>query len=393
MILLFDLDDTLLDNPMDIFLPGYLQALSARMAAHADPQQLVRTLLAATNEMIERARPDRRLVENFDAAFYPPLNLKRADVQPSIDAFYAQDFPALRRNVQKRPEAVRVVEDALQRGYRVGIATNPLFPLTAIVQRLEWAGLPVEQYPFALVPSYESFHFAKPNPAYFAEFLGRLGWPQEPVVMIGNDVSLDIAAARQLGLPVYWVNGTEQWPGPDESPPHGGLEGLLPWLESQDADALAPRLTSPSAMLAVLESTPAVLAALCADRGDEALALRPMADEWSPVEVLCHLRDVEQEVNLPRVSKVAHENNPFLAGQDTDPWAEERDYLHQDPVQALSSFTQARIELVTQLRSLDAQGWNRPARHAIFGPTLLHELVNIIAAHDRLHVQQVFKAL
>ena len=199
MILLFDLDDTLLDNPMDIFLPGYLQALSARMAAHADPQQLVRTLLAATNEMIERARPDRRLVENFDAAFYPPLNLKRADVQPSIDAFYAQDFPALRRNVQKRPEAVRVVEDALQRGYRVGIATNPLFPLTAIVQRLEWAGLPVEQYPFALVPSYESFHFAKPNPAYFAEFLGRLGWPQEPVVMIGNDVSLDIAAARQLG--------------------------------------------------------------------------------------------------------------------------------------------------------------------------------------------------
>jgi hypothetical protein len=33
------------------------------------------------------------------------------------------------------------------------------------------------------------------------------------------------------------------------------------------------------------------------------------------------------------------------------------------------------------------------ARHAIFGPTHLSELVNIIAGHDILHVQQVYAAL
>ena len=393
MILLFDLDGTLLDNPLDTFLPGYLQGLAVRMAVFCEPQQMIRTLLAATSHMIEQARPDRRLVENFDAAFYPALGLERRVVQAEIDAFYAQDYPLLRTLTRPRPEAVRLVEEALRRNYRVGIATNPLFPLTAITQRLEWAGLPVERYPFALVPSYETFHFAKPNPAYYAEFLGCLGWPEEPTVMVGNDAQADIAGARQLGLPVYWVNGAEEWQGPGEAPPHGGLEALLPWLESVSAESLYPNLVSPTAMLAVLQSTPSVLDTLCARQPRERLSRRPGPAEWSPVEVLCHLRDVEREVNLPRLCKVARENNPFIAGQDTDPWAEERHYIDQDARQALSTFMQTRLELLAILKAFELEDWERPARHAIFGPTRLREMINIIAAHDRLHVQQVFKTL
>jgi FMN phosphatase YigB (HAD superfamily) len=66
-----------------------------------------------------------------------------------------------------------------------------------------------------MIPSYETFHFAKPNPAYFAEFLAQLGWPKTPIVMVGNDVESDIGAARQLGLPVFWMasNGASTWNG------------------------------------------------------------------------------------------------------------------------------------------------------------------------------------
>jgi hypothetical protein len=45
------------------------------------------------------------------------------------------------------------------------------------------------------------------------------------------------------------------------------------------------------------------------------------------------------------------------------------------------------------LEDLPQEGWNLHARHAIFGPTNLKELVNIIAGHDILHVQQVYKAI
>jgi len=37
--------------------------------------------------------------------------------------------------------------------------------------------------------------------------------------------------------------------------------------------------------------------------------------------------------------------------------------------------------------------WDRPARHAIFGPTSLQELVGFMAEHDRLHVRQAFEAI
>jgi hypothetical protein len=142
----------------------------------------------------------------------------------------------------------------------------------------------------------------------------------------------------------------------------------------------------------VLRSTPAALDTLCHQRIVD-LGKRPALDEWSAGEVLCHLRDVDHEVNLPRLFKVINERNPFLAGQDTDPWAEERQYCQQDGLRALEDFINARLDVLRLLEDLPAESWERRARHAIFGPTRLRELVNIIAGHDILHVQQVYKVL
>ena len=393
-LLLFDLDDTLLGNEMNSFIPAYLQALAKRMAQVADPVVLIKTLMTATRKMVENTSPDQTLEEKFDAAFYSPLGLVRQEVQGIIDAFYAEDFPNLQGLTQFRPEAVRVVRELLDRGDQAAIATNPLFPRTAILQRLGWAGLSVDDIPFALVPSYETFHFAKPNPAYFAEFLAQLGWPKIPVVMVGNDVESDIGAARQLGLSVFWMttDGASAWNGQGAVPPHGELIDLIPWMDASSSEPLQTTFNNPKALLAVLRSTPAALATLCRHHGLD-LSKKPAADEWSPSEVLCHLRDVDAEVNLPRLQKVVNERNPFLPGQDTDPWAEARQYCQQDGLGALADFTQARLQVLKLLDGLPQESWELRARHAIFGPTNLRELVNIIAGHDILHVQQVYRAL
>lgn len=393
-LLLFDLDDTLLGNEMNIFVPAYLQALAKRMSQVADPMLLVKTLMSATRQMVENPSPVETLEEKFDAAFYPPLGLVRSDVQAIIDMFYAQDFPKLKGLTQFKPEAAKVLQQILERGDQAAIATNPLFPRTAILQRLNWAGVPADRVSFQLIPSYETFHFAKPNPAYYAEFLAQLGWPKIPVVMVGNDVEADIVAARSLGLAVFWTakNGASTWNGEGSIPPHGELADLIPWMEASSPDMLPANFDSPKALLAVLRSTPAALATLCR-RKPQNMARRPALNEWSPGEVLCHLRDVDAEVNLWRLPKVIDENNPFIPGQDTDPWAKARRYDLQDGWQALSEFTKARLEVLRLLESLSKEDWDRPARHAIFGPTSLRELVNIIAGHDILHVQQVYKAL
>jgi FMN phosphatase YigB (HAD superfamily) len=393
-LLLFDLDDTLLGNEMNNFVPAYLQALAKRMSDIANPAVLIKTLMSATRQMIENPSPDQTLEDKFDAAFYPPLDLIRMDVQGIIDAFYAEDFPKLRGLTQFRPEAVRLVEQIIERGDQVAIATNPLFPRTAILQRLGWAGLPIEQIPFILVPSYETFHFAKPNPAFFAEFLAQLGWPKIPIVMVGNDIESDIGAARQIGIPVFWItnDGASTWNGSEAIPPHGELTDLIPWMDGSLSAPLQTIFTSPNALLAVLRSTPAALDTLCHQQGVN-LEWRPAHGEWSAGEVLCHLRDVDKEVNLPRIIKVINERNPFIAGQDTDPWAEIRQYCQQDSWQALADFTETRLKILRLLENLPADGWDRSARHAIFGPTYLSELVNIIAGHDILHVQQIYMVL
>jgi hypothetical protein len=87
--------------------------------------------------------------------------------------------------------------------------------------------------------------------------------------------------------------------------------------------------------------------------------------------------------------KVLEENNPFLKGKDTDRWAEEREYIRQDGRLAKREFISARMKTLSLLESIDELKWRNPARHAIFGPTDLKELVNIIASHDRLHMRQV----
>jgi hypothetical protein len=86
---------------------------------------------------------------------------------------------------------------------------------------------------------------------------------------------------------------------------------------------------------------------------------------------------------------VASGENPFVPGIETDVWAKERDYFHQDGKSALNDFIECRTELVQLLGNLDEQIWKYPARHAIFGPTQLVELAGFVSTHDRTHVHQV----
>jgi FMN phosphatase YigB (HAD superfamily) len=395
LTLLFDLDNTLLGNNMDMFLPVYLQALSSHMTSYAEPRRLVKALMGASDQMIANLRPDRTLEEVFDAGFYPPLGIKKDQVRGVLETFYTEEFPKLRSTTQVRPEAVDLVKTVLSRGYQVAIATNPLFPLTAVTQRLSWAGLSPEEIPFSLIPSFHTFHFAKPNPAYFTELMAKLAWPEGPVVMVGDDFNLDITSARQAGLATFWVT-PQGFPLPENQPltsGHGTLTELLPWLGTTGPDSLLPDFTSPSAIIATLRATPAFLHSLCAHLTPEAWVQRPAAGEWSVIEILCHLVDMDIEVNLPRLRKVLQETNPFVAGMDTDAWADSRQYIQRDCMQSLQDFVTARLELIAFLVSLSPDDWQRQARHAVFGPTCLHEMAIFAAGHDRLHVRQIHQTI
>lgn len=395
LTLLLDLDDTLLTNDVDTFVPVYLEALTKYLSAKVHPARLATHLLAATRKMIATGDPACTLEEVFDEHFYPALGESKQALAGSIQGFYEEIFPTLAHLTAPRPEAVRLVDTAFERGWRVVVATNPLFPRRAIEHRLAWAGLPVERYPFELVTSYEHMHFAKPNPAYYAEILGRLGWPGDPVAVVGNSLVDDLAPAAALGIPGFWLDGGSGALPDDmaQRNSHGELHQVLPWLEQAVLDHPIPALDSPSAMLAVLISTPAVFDWFLRVSAPECWGRTPVHGEWCFTEIICHLRDSDREINLPRLEYIVQNALPFIAAVNADEWSAVRGYCDEDGRQALAGFIQTRLELVRGLSSLLPTEWLRPARHAIFGPTTLQELVGFITTHDRTHIQQAGQTL
>ena len=292
-----------------------------------------------------------------------------------------------------------MVKWALTQGIRLAVATNPLFPLAAIHHRMRWAGLSLEEWPFAVVSAYETFHFTKPNPAYFAELLGRMCWPDGPVLMVGDDTERDLLGSAALGLATYWVDASEaDVPAGVSLTGCGTIGELRPWLERTDLSKLEPDFSRPESLIALMLATPATISGLLPSLSKREQVMgpdmrrRPISSEWSLTEILCHLRDTEQEVNLPRLRMMLDLNEPFIPARDTDSWATERDYRNQDAMQAMRDFTKARMQTVDLLSNL-VDEWKRKARHAIFGPTDLQELVKFMVEHDKLHIRQICSTL
>ncbi|MDN5348336.1 MAG: hypothetical protein PWP65_1900 [Clostridia bacterium] len=200
--LLFDLDGTILPMDMNIFLRAYLKLLSARLTAYLEPQLFIEHLMAATATMIRDLNPNRTNAEVFMDDFFHRTGLPEAEVKAIFDDFYQRDFPTLARFTQPTPLAPKIFDRALERGYELVIATNPIFPRIAIEERLRWAG--VGGYPFRLVTVYEEMHFCKPQLEYYSEILAILGARPEECLMVGNDVEEDLIAG-QLGIATFLV--------------------------------------------------------------------------------------------------------------------------------------------------------------------------------------------
>lgn len=391
LTILLDLDDTLLNTNLQAFIPAYFQALSNELAPQIAPDLMFRALLSGMRQMNESDDFSRTLQEIFDEEFYPQLNISRSELEPAIEYFYDNIFPNLAGLTSQIPEAKPFVDWALSKGYRIAIATDPLLPRKATHHRLRWAGFDPRQ--FELISTYECFHFSKTHPAYYAEVLGRLGWPEGPMLMVGNDMDRDILPAKKLGLAAYHVDAGPASSFEPEAEPRGKLDDLRLWLESTDPASLMPSFKSIDSVLGIISATPAVLNGLLCGSDSALWSRKPVQDDWSLTELICHLRDTEREIHQMQIKLFKEQSKPFIPRPDTGVWASQRDYLHEQGGSALKEFNDARRETLAMLKNMTEEEWERKAQHAIFGPTKFLEVVSFIADHDRMHIQQAWATL
>jgi len=197
---LFDLDGTLLPMDQDVFIQGYFKGLATRLAPGGyDPKALIDAVWAGTVAMIKNGGTATN-EEVFWSCFESMMGAgKRAD-EPLFDAYYREDFPKVRELCGFAPAAARCIHELHGMGVKTVLATNPIFPAVATMQRIKWAGLSAGD--FELVTTYENSRHSKPNPDYYRDVLDAVGAKAEESVMIGNDVGDDMPAAK-LGMKVF----------------------------------------------------------------------------------------------------------------------------------------------------------------------------------------------
>jgi FMN phosphatase YigB (HAD superfamily) len=239
----FDLDNTLiLFRELD-FYREYTSRLYLRFVDLLSAEAFGERMMASTRRMVR----NNGSVSNLDLfldAFTEGLGLGRSEVWRRFDDFYRKEFEGFRHLMEPVPAAVEVVTALEERGFRLVIATNPMFPSVVQEIRLRWAGL--QDVRFELITSVENSRFCKPNLGYYEHICTVLGVDPSFCLMVGNDPFNDMIASH-TGMRTYLttdahaasievsqqlnVGALQEEPVPDGT---GPLAGLVAFIDKAD---------------------------------------------------------------------------------------------------------------------------------------------------------------
>ena len=199
----FDLDGTLLPLEQDYFVRQYFKGISTYAAEHGiDAKVFVDATLAGTHDMMKNDGT-RTNTEVFWDKFFSIVGGDRSHIIGILDGYYFDGFKLLKEFTNENPLARAMIEAARGNGRKVVLATNPVFPMQAQIERLSWIGL--NESDFDHITSHENSRFCKPNPKYYLEICEEIGVAPENCLMIGNDESDDMKGASMAGLECFLI--------------------------------------------------------------------------------------------------------------------------------------------------------------------------------------------
>ena len=148
--------------------------------------------------------------------------------------------------------------------------------------------------------------------------------------------------------------------------------------------------------IALMEKTLATLQSVFAAANPTAIvSVRDPGDGergWTPLEVLCHLRDYD-EIFLARARMMVAEETPHLPGYDHEQLAIDRAYNDQSPAQVLATLADSRRAAVQFYRELTPEQWSRGGIHPERGYFTMTDAVMQVGLHDATHLEQILRTL
>ncbi|MDI3472533.1 MAG: hypothetical protein PWQ20_230 [Thermotogaceae bacterium] len=197
--ILTDLDGTLIEMDEMKFANEYFKMLQDHMKDYLNPENLFYTIMSCIEEITKN--PDGK-TSNYDRFFDVLLRKlgfedKKTLLEQKFTEFYKKEFPKLSVLAKPNRELVEFLRELRKEGKGLILATNPVFPEIAILERLSWSGMKPEE--FLLITHMENSRYCKPDTRYFKEICEKLSAKPEECLMIGNDSHYD-STCEEIGI-------------------------------------------------------------------------------------------------------------------------------------------------------------------------------------------------
>lgn len=142
-------------------------------------------------------------------------------------------------------------------------------------------------------------------------------------------------------------------------------------------------------LLEFLNDTPKQLGKLTDGLSLNEFRWKPSEAEFSVLENLCHLRDLEVLGYARRIELILSESDPALADFDGARIAAEGHYNDELPAPALAKFAETRSGNVAKLRIATETELNRCGMLAGVGAITLRRLAELMREHDEGHLEDL----
>ena len=144
-------------------------------------------------------------------------------------------------------------------------------------------------------------------------------------------------------------------------------------------------------MISSLEDTGTAIWSLLAKVNDEDARWKPPSQNWSLLEIACHLVDEEKEDFRQRIELTLADCNQPWPPINPEMWAVDRNYNQQDFAKKVAEFVSERSKSVAWLKGLEEPDWYLAYEHPHLGKIRAGDLLVSWVAHDQLHVRQIAK--
>ena len=142
-------------------------------------------------------------------------------------------------------------------------------------------------------------------------------------------------------------------------------------------------------LIARLEVGATTIAQLVRSFPSDQARWKPTPEDWSVLEVVCHLLDEERDDFRFRIEKTLYQPDQVLPPIDPPAWVSERNYLRRELSEVLSQFLNERQQSLAFLRTLEAPNWDLPVNHPSLQGLRAGDLLVSWVAHDLLHTRQL----